>query len=185
MINQVGRYFFFFLIFEILFMAFLCVSHATGGKAAEESSFKKLGPRQWGAKAGVQKLGPDVVNKAMRSTRHGDIAHHAVWQVPCGVTNHWLSLVLLKPLPGSFSHRLFFLLGGRLACNRFGASFFGIAGIKAQKLAARKRVFYQAYLAESFRALNTLFLPFCVSRRLLSIDPAFIVRSHMPLVLVR
>ena len=35
---------------------------ATGGKAAEESSFKKLGPRQWGAKAGVQKLGPDVVN---------------------------------------------------------------------------------------------------------------------------
>jgi hypothetical protein len=35
---------------------------ATGGKAAEESSFKKLGPRQWDAKAGVQKLGPDVVN---------------------------------------------------------------------------------------------------------------------------
>jgi hypothetical protein len=35
---------------------------ATGGKAAEESSFKKLRPRQWGAKAGVQKLGPDVVN---------------------------------------------------------------------------------------------------------------------------
>ena len=35
---------------------------ATGQKAAEESSFKKLGPRQWGAKAGVQKLGPDVVN---------------------------------------------------------------------------------------------------------------------------
>jgi hypothetical protein len=35
---------------------------ATGGKAAEESSFEKLGPRQWGAKAGVQKLGPEVVN---------------------------------------------------------------------------------------------------------------------------
>jgi hypothetical protein len=35
---------------------------ATGGKAAEESSFKKLDPRQWGAKAGVQKLGPEVVN---------------------------------------------------------------------------------------------------------------------------
>jgi hypothetical protein len=44
-------------------MAFLNLeSVATGGKAAEESSFKKLGPRQWGAKAGVQKLGPDVVN---------------------------------------------------------------------------------------------------------------------------
>jgi hypothetical protein len=40
----------------------MVVQSATGGKAAEESSFKKLGPRQWGAKAGVQKLGPDVVN---------------------------------------------------------------------------------------------------------------------------
>jgi hypothetical protein len=41
---------------------FLFKKTSTGGKAAEESSFKKLGPRQWGAKAGVQKLGPDVVN---------------------------------------------------------------------------------------------------------------------------
>jgi hypothetical protein len=50
--------------------------------------------------------------------------------------------VLLKKLPASFSRSLFFLLGGRPACNRFGTSFYGIARVKAQELAAGKRVFY-------------------------------------------
>jgi hypothetical protein len=40
----------------------LVASGATGGKAPEERSFKKLDPKQWDAKAGVQKLGPEVVN---------------------------------------------------------------------------------------------------------------------------
>jgi hypothetical protein len=38
------------------------LSALTGGKAAEERGFKKLDPKQWDAGAGVQNLGPEVVN---------------------------------------------------------------------------------------------------------------------------
>jgi hypothetical protein len=34
----------------------------TGGKATEATSFKKLDPKQWDTKAGLQKLDPEVVN---------------------------------------------------------------------------------------------------------------------------